>query len=741
MRALRAFGPLLAALVIVIATLVGLMQRPSTVSTTHRAGYVMIAGAPGLRWDDINPTDTPTLWRLAGHGAIGALTVRSAQTPTCPEDGWVTLGAGNYALRTSATVHGRCPATRTPIGYPDAIGATVGDQAAVNRANRDLSFGAQPGALAEAVRCTVAVGPGAAVAAARPFGRVDRYGAALPADLANLLDQCPLSIVDVGTVDRKTHPARATQARIVDANVAKIVAGRPAGSLLLVAGMSDTASGATRLHVAIADGPGYGGGWLTSTGTGRPGYIQTVDLAPTALAALAVPRPTKLFAGAQAQQVGGRPTGLAAAMARLVGADEQSTVRQGIAGWFYRTYVVGEIIILLAAVPLLRRARRSAEPHGPPPVSRRVVRAVEWFLIAAAVAIPATVLADLTPWWRPGRHGLVFALVVLGITALATVAVARGPWHRGALGPVGSAAAICAGVIGVDVMTGSSLQLNGVVGYSAASGSRYAGIGPAGLGAFIAGVLLVAACAAQSMPARRWRPALVAAIVALGVIVVGSPYLGADAGGALALTAAGCLAAAIAGGGWLTFARLAWAALAGLGVLVGFAVLDLGRPVAERSSVGRFITQFHDGTAGVSVHRAGVDDVVATVSNAVNVLVLVAILYNVMVLIRPWGGLLRLFGLYPAVRGALTGLAVAAVLAGLVDGVGFTTAGAAAGTALPLVTLAALRVLDHADDRSLVEFLAADPPAPIDADPLCDTAAVTAEADAAYGNTARTADT
>jgi hypothetical protein len=236
-------------------------------------------------------------------------------------------------------------------------------------------------------------------------------------------------------------------------------------------------------------------------------------------------------------------------------------------------------------------------------------------------------------------------------------------------------------------------------------------MGPAGLGAFMAGVLLLAAWGAQNTPAKLWRPALVAAIVSLGVIVVGSPYLGADAGGALALTAAGCLAAAIAGGGWLTFARLAWATLAGLAVLIGFAVLDLQRPVADRSSVGRFITQFHDGTAGVSVHRAAIDDVLGTVSNPINILVAVAIAYTMLVLVRPWGGLMRLFGLYPAVRAALTGIGAAAVLAGLVDGVGFTTAGAAAAVVLPLVTLAALRVLDHADDRTLADFLATDPDA------------------------------
>jgi hypothetical protein len=147
-------------------------------------------------------------------------------------------------------------------------------------------------------------------------------------------------------------------------------------------------------------------------------------------------------------------------------------------------------------------------------------------------------------------------------------------------------------------------------------------------------------------------------------------------------------------------------------VLIGFAVLDLQRPVADRSSVGRFITQFHDGLAGASVHRAAIDDVLGTVSNPINLLVVVAIAYTMLVLVRPWGGLMRLFGLYPAVRAALTGIGAASVLAGLVDGVGFTTAGAAAAVVLPLVTLAALRVLDHADDRTLADFLATDPDVP-----------------------------
>jgi hypothetical protein len=101
-------------------------------------------------------------------------------------------------------------------------------------------WGAIPGALAESVRCTVAIGPGAAVAAARPFGRVDRYEPTLPADPAKLLASCVLSIVDLGTVSGDDGPTRATAARRADAALARVLAARPDRSLVMVAGISDT---------------------------------------------------------------------------------------------------------------------------------------------------------------------------------------------------------------------------------------------------------------------------------------------------------------------------------------------------------------------------------------------------------------------------------------------------------------------------------------------------------------------
>src|ERR1700753_1786403 len=100
----RRLTPYVIAAVIALASTIGLVSRPATGAPTGHADYVIIAGAAGLRWDDVNPTDTPTLWALAQHDSIAALSVRSGHSPTCPSDGWLTLGAGSYARANTRAV-------------------------------------------------------------------------------------------------------------------------------------------------------------------------------------------------------------------------------------------------------------------------------------------------------------------------------------------------------------------------------------------------------------------------------------------------------------------------------------------------------------------------------------------------------------------------------------------------------------------------------------------------------------
>jgi hypothetical protein len=184
------------------------------------------------------------------------------------------------------------------------------------------------------------------------------------------------------------------------------------------------------------------------------------------------------------------------------------------------------------------------------------------------------------------------------------------------------------------------------------------------------------------------------------VLLAGSPYLGADAAGAVALTAGVCVAAAMSTGGWLTFPRVAWALIAGVAVTTAFALLDMHRPVSQRGSVGRFLGQLNDGTGRLVIHPIKSDNGVVMATSPLTLLVFGAGVMVFFALLRPWGGLKRLFGLYPAVRAGLAGTAVATLVAGPMEGVGFNIAGGAVATVLPLAVLAALRVLRHADERT-----------------------------------------
>jgi len=692
----RVLPPLFGVAIAVVST-ISLAGRPAGGALADTVDYVVIVGAAGLRWDDVDPINTPTLWRMAEEGSIGSLSVRSAHQPTCPADGWLTMGAGNFAAWHQGETTGPCPPVNVQIGRPDNLGANLPDQRSVVSYNKEkLPWGAVPGALAESVRCTVAVGSGAAVAAARPFGRVDRYEPTLPANVSDLLDDCVLSIVDAGTVTGE-GPERRSAARQIDRSLARVLDDRPARSLILVAGVSDTEP-QTRLHVAIAHGNGWQRGWLTSASTGRDGYLQLVDIAPTALVALGKPVPHGLFTGQSASSVRGRPDDLKAAVTAPSDADKEAGAQRSVASWFFTVLVAAQVLLFAAIVPLLRRARRHALPGGPPALPRRTVAVFEVLLVASALAIPAALVADAVPWWRAGHAGWLFAAVVLVVLALATALVTALRPYRRTLGPIALVAGFSGLVVAVDVLTGAQLQLNGVAGYSALEGGRYAGIGTVGLGVLIAGALLTAGCLAQQVR-RAWRPPVVVLVGGIGVMLVGSPYIGADAVGAIALTAGVCIAAAISTGGWLTFARLAWATLAGLAVTAGFAALDLSRPDAERDRLGRFLTALGDGTGGRAVQRAAASSVGA-LDSPLTVLAIVGAVLVWFALLRPWGGLKRLFGIYPAIRAAMAGIATAAVIGGVLGGSGLDVAGAVAALTVPMAALAALRVLHHASDRT-----------------------------------------
>ena len=604
-----------------------------------RCPGVLVVGIAGLRWDDIGPA-TPALARLATTGAVGALSVKALPEVSCPADGWLTLGAGARA-QAYAVERQPCGATLTP---------DVGD-APRNARSRD---GAQLGAFATALAGRVTTsGPGAALAADRPGADLPNAGAGanLPnagADLSNAGAGPPVVLLDAGTlVDGDAYAAgradRAAALRRVDAAVEQAVAVRPPDVDLLVVGLSESVgSDEPRLHVAIATGPSFPRGALSSASTRRAPYVQLIDVAPTVLDRLGRPVP---------EVMDGQPwrvAGPAPSLAELVDLDRKASGQRAATVPFI-------VVVYVATVSVFALA-----------VWRRRVHAAELVALTSTAVLGASYLANLLPWWRADVPLLALLAVTVPVAAtvagLASVLAAR---TTSVAAPAGLVCGFVAAVLLGDLVTGADLQMASVAGYSPLVAGRFAGIGNVAFGVLAAAVLLATAALTR-------RAAIIAAVAVVTVAVDGAPPWGSDVGGVLALVPAFVLLAMLRTGRRVSLLRLGGAALAGVTVVAVFAVADWTRPATDRTHLGRFVQDVVDGTAGELLRRKA-DAVfgllfLSPVTALLPVLV-AAVLYLV---VRPPPPLREAFDRAPAWRHGLQALGLACLL-----GFGLNDSGAA----------------------------------------------------------------
>ncbi|CAM3110310.1 hypothetical protein [Stackebrandtia soli] len=665
--------------------------------------HSIVVGVSGLRWADVNPSTTPTLWRLAETGAVGSLVAESESLPTCPLDGWLTLSAGARADGgTALRENGACPALpSTDVEVDESGGAAIESVVVTADRNREEYQGVEIGALAESVRCSVAIGPGAAFGAVRPTGRVDQYIPALPAesdDVGPLLRRCALTLIDLGTLS-ENPTTRSRQLSELDDQLARVNEARPEDSTITVAGLAET-SATQHLHAVMVNGEGFTG-WLTSAGSGREGYLRLIDLAPTAVSVLDRPLPTP-FAGSPAGVVEERDAPIAKVVAELTDSDIEAAAQQDAVNVFLLALTVAILALFVFAATVLHRIRRGAGPIGRRPPTIWTFRVLVSVACALSLTLPAATLVDVVPWWR-ADHTMIALLVstvviVVALTALALLA----PRRRSPMGLMITVSLVGLLVVGVDILTGGGLQFGGVTAYTTSNSAGNATLGPLGFGVFATSLLMASGCAAQGLP-RPYRPIAIALAGSVGVLLVGSPYLGDDPSGAIALTVGICLAAGISTGGWLTFGRFAWSAFAGLGLLLVLAIADVTRPESERGALGGFLADMFSGN-GMGRIRAIMESDVVAVGNALTVLLIGSIVFGWSVLLPPSGGLKRSFGLYPSARAGFVGAIVATLLGGLLGGSGFVPVGAAASITMPLAIIMALRVLARAhvrDGRSM----------------------------------------
>ncbi|HLM05012.1 MAG TPA: hypothetical protein VK402_07500 [Blastococcus sp.] len=736
------------AAVLVLVVLAALLGAPSPAGARDAgedatADRVLVVGVPGLTWSDIDPDGTPELWALAGESSIGALSVRAARSTTCVLDGWATLGAGNRA-RVPGPDDGLPPVPLPTVPLPEDQAAPTtapGDGTTEPPLDTSLShcglqeraadvaladpevtlkltaedqgtarFGAEPGALGEAVGCATVSGRAATLAVAVPgvpLTRVDDLPVD-PAALAGVLTGCPLTLVTLNQLsdagqpgaqktDTGTDPEpRAAALRRIDAAAGRLraaVASLPGDTLLLLAGISEVNDGRPQLHVGMASGPGFSAsGWLSSASTGRAPFAQLIDLAPTALQALGLDQPPSMN-GQPLRPTGERPE-QARAVEELDWVNTGATVHHRNTGFFFWTLVlVAAALVVVGMLVLGGLPYRPTEPR-PRPAGRRVLRTAA---IAAAGLPVATYLAGLAPWERADAPALALAAAVLAADLVVLAVALLGPWRRRPAGPALAVLALTVGTLVADVLTGSTLELNGLLGYDAIVAGRFTGYGNLSFGLLSVSALIVTAAIATAAGRRagpeRARLATGGTVLAIGLVtvgVIGAPGLGRDFGGVLAALPGFLLLAMLLARIRVTVVRMA-AILAAAVVAVGaVAVLDWTRPAADRSHLGRFVEQVLTGEAWTVISRKGQANLDILLRSPLAWMLPVA-LVAAFWLVRP-GGLLRSPGpsrLGPAdvavLRAALLAGLLSLALGAAVNDSGVAVPAAAGALLVPLL--------------------------------------------------------
>ncbi|SEG97264.1 hypothetical protein SAMN05444920_110299 [Nonomuraea solani] len=674
-------------LLMVVAWAMCWPATPAQAEESAESGRVAFIGVPGLLWADVDPTDTPRLWELAGQSGLGSVSVKAVGTVTCPYDGWLSVSAG-----VRSAVGQRCGLPPEPI--VQGQGAVVPQVTELLKTS-DGAYAGTIGAAAHAAgQCTAAVGRGAALALADREGKVDLY-AAEPAGLADW-SKCRVIAVDVPAfaqaylVDGKLPsepeilaPERRRElARQADAQVGAALDRLPAGTEIILAGVGDHGS-VPHLRAAMWKRPGteqpagISGPSVGAHSTRRDDLVVLPDVTPTILAAAGLERPASMI-------------GLAWRLGDPITPDDLRrddmagvTVR-GMTGIFFTGFAILTVAFYSLSYLFLSRRRRLG----------LVAKAA---VVMASIPV-STYVVNLLPWDRSPYPVVTMLAGVLASTALISVVALRGPWRRDPLGPPAAVAAVNAAVLVGDLLTGTTLQFNSLMGYTAVVGGRYYGLANIPYALLATSVLMGTAVAAEHLVRAGHRRAAVAGVAVLGVVAMllaGWPGIGSDFGGVIAFVPGIAVTALLVAGQRVSVLKLAGFCVLGGVAVSAIAVLDYLRPPASQTHLGRFVGQVIDGTFLPMIARKLGAMLHTMLSPNLMPIVLAGLAFLIFAVLRPGqvsaGMVPRAFARAPMLRAGLIGAMVSGVVGMLVNDSGTAVLSMVVALAVPLVLHAGVR--------------------------------------------------
>ena len=495
--------------------------------------------------------------------------------------------------------------------------------------------------------------------------------------------------------------------------------------MLLVAGLGSAAV-PPHLQAVLVSGPGYRSGLLDAVSTRQAGMVVLTDLTPTVLGWRGQPRPAGL-PGAPITRAA-RPGPFGSTVRGLIGQDTTAQVWAGTHSVFYWSYVVLDLVVFAGIGLLLWGGGRGG-----------VRRRAWWWRVAGTMlgAVPAgSFLANVVPWWLLGHPAVwQYGLTVAGTLVVGGVALA-GPWRRDPFGPPGVVAAVTVLIVGLDVMTGSRLQMGSPFGLSVLEGGRFYGIGGEGIGLYAACAMITIAWVGNTLlhragpvPARldaarpdaarldaarpdggtgdpgrgmggaRGRALLAASAVALFVVIAcGWPQFGAKVGGTIAIVPCALLLLMAMAGIRITVRRVTVVLGSGVALFAVFAVINYLIPATGQSDIGSFAGNLFHGQSGGLLMRK-LTSMLGSIGLSPAVLPIV-ILIGLILLKPSWFAVKavpRAYAAEPLLGMTLAMMWLVCVLGWFADDSGIAVPGAALPLAVPLgiALLAGIPLVDE----------------------------------------------
>jgi hypothetical protein len=518
---------------------------------------VVVVGVTGRT--DLTSADRAVLGAHLDEVQTGMVSIRPRYVGDCAAAGWTTLGAGRRAA-----VGGLCA--------PAVQNGKVTDWAERQEAAAARRGDAQLGTLAGSIPgCVAAVGPGAALAAAKPDGSIASYQAPEEFVAGSMQSQCSITLVDAGPLSDQiiTQLSNRTDITLIVTGVGPVASSNDPSLQVIY-----------RLGTTLP-------GWLTSASTRREGIVTLTDLTRTLI---------DFGAPGSSVAIDGSPFAVYSADLTLDDIDAKINAIAALSDAAPIGYIAlglgGAALFVILVTGVLRS--RFELP--------------KLVLTFVGISAAAMMLTGAVPWQYSRSPGLFLTVlvaawsVILTLLALLVAKLVRVP-------NVIAATGLTVAAFTIDAALGAVMQPGSMINSRPIFGLRWYGFGNVTFAAYAgAGLILSGYVAHRFLMAGR-RAAAVAVVGAIGfgiVICEGWPSMGSDFGGVIALTPAVLWLMLALSGVRMTSLRLL--AICGSAVLAValISVLDWFRGPDRRTHLGNFVQRIIDGDALDVISRKAV---------------------------------------------------------------------------------------------------------------------------------------